>query len=179
MPKLEPVTIEGARIVFRNFAGKATPYNAEGNRNFAVVLDAEMADRLETAGWNVQRRPPKVEGDDEFRILKVKVHFTGRKPPRIVLITSRGRTQLSEDLAEMLDYADLETVDLIVRPYEWEVNGKTGVKAYLQSIYATIREDELERKYADVPEIGYTNNAPLELMPGESEYAEIVEDPNG
>jgi len=80
------------------------------------------------------------------RYLPVSVNFKGR-PPRIVLITSRGRTNLDESTVEMLDWADIINVDLIIRPYEWTVNNKSGVKAYLQSIYATIDEDPLEVKY--------------------------------
>jgi hypothetical protein len=60
---------------------------------------------------------------------------------------------LHEDEVEILDWADIQMTDLIVRPYEWAVNGKTGIKAYLQSIFVTIQEDELELKYADIDDI--------------------------
>jgi hypothetical protein len=78
------------------------------------------------------------------------LNFSKGRPPRVVMVTSRGRTHLGEDEVELLDWADISNVDLIVRPYEWSVNGKTGVKAYLQSIYVTIEEDALELKYADL-----------------------------
>ena len=66
------------------------------------------------------------------------------------MITSRGRTNLDEGQVETLDWVDILNVDLIVRPYEWTVNGKSGVKAYLQSIYVTIEEDPLEIKYGEL-----------------------------
>jgi uncharacterized lipoprotein YajG len=64
------------------------------------------------------------------------------------MITSTARTHLNEDSVEVLDWAVIKIADLIARGYEWTVNGKTGIKAYVQSLFVTIEEDELERKYA-------------------------------
>jgi hypothetical protein len=143
--------MEGVRIVFRNFAGKEGQYNREGDRNFAVLLDDTIANQMAEDGWNIKWLRPREEDEDESpqAYLQVSVSYKGR-PPRVVLITSRGRTNLDEHSIEMLDWADIQNVDLIVRPYEWTVNQKSGIKAYLQSIYVTIEEDPLERKYAEL-----------------------------
>lgn len=144
------VIMEGVRIIFRNFAGAEGMYNRAGDRNFAVLLDDDVADMMNKDGWNVKWLKPRDEGDKEQAYLTVAVNFKGR-PPKIVMITSRGRTHLTEDEVELLDWVDIRNVDLIVRPYHWTVSGKSGVKAYLQSIYITIEEDYLERKYNDLP----------------------------
>jgi hypothetical protein len=145
------VLMEGVRIIFRNFAGKEGQFNREGDRNFAVLLDERVAVTMAEDGWNVKWLKPREEDEVEEpqAYLPVSLNFKGR-PPRIVLITSRGRTHLDESSVEMLDWADIINVDLIVRPYEWNVNGKTGIKAYLQSIYVTIEEDPLELKYSEL-----------------------------
>lgn len=153
MPRGDTAIFEDARIVFRNFAGKEGMYNREGDRNFCILLDEPTAEAMARDGWNVKALRAREEGDPDQPYIQVSVSFKGR-PPRLVMITSRGRTDLGEGECELLDWADIRTVDVIIRPYEWNVNGKSGIKAYLKSIFVTINEDELELKYADVPEIG-------------------------
>lgn len=139
--------VEDARLIFRNFSGKEGPYNREGDRNFAVILTDDVAHQMEKDGWNVRYLEAREEGDTDTPYISVAVSFKTR-PPRVVLLTSTARTNLDESSVEVLDWADIQTADLIARGYDWDVNGKTGTKAYLQSLFVTIEEDALERKYA-------------------------------
>lgn len=139
--------VEDARLVFRNFAGKEGQYNREGDRNFSVILEPDIAEVMLKDGWNVKYLASREDGEPDTPYIQVAVNFKN-KPPRVVMITSTNRTNLTEESVEVLDWANIQTCDLIARAYEWTVNGKTGTKAYLQSLFVTIEEDALERKYA-------------------------------
>jgi hypothetical protein len=139
--------VDDAQIIFRNFSGKEDKYNREGDRNFSVILDEEAAQRMLADGWNVKYLAAREEGDDDTPYIQVAVGYKNR-PPRVVLISSAGRTNLDEDNVETLDWVSIRKADLIARAYQWEVNGKGGIKAYLQTMFVTIEEDELERRYA-------------------------------
>jgi hypothetical protein len=166
MAPQENIVMEGVRIMFRNFSGKADRYNREGDRNFAVVLDPKVAASMERDGFKVKTLQAREEGDDPQHILKVVVKYRNQagekiRPPRVVMITSRGRTNLGEDEVSALDWADIVNVDLIIRPFEWTMSeGRSGIAAYLQSIYVTIQEDPLEAKYAEVDENHQTPDGP-------------------
>jgi hypothetical protein len=149
MPRPDQKTflIEGAQILFRNFAGRPGPYNDEGDRNFAVIVPPDLLDNLIKDGWNVKFLEAREEGEPDIPFISVRVNFDN-KPPRVVTLTSSSRTSLNEKSVEMLDYADFANVDLICNGYEWNVQGKSGTKAYLKSLFVTLEEDELERKYA-------------------------------
>jgi len=152
---IENATLEDVRITFRNFAGRADQYNAAGKRNFTVLLPDDVAEAMAADGWTIKYLNPREEGDAPQATIKVNVHFGGKgRPPRIVLITSRGRNTLDEEQVEMLDWADIKNVDLSLRAYEYEVRGQTGVSAYLVAAYITIEEDALEKKYGvlDAPD---------------------------
>lgn len=155
---IDNISIEGAKIGFRNFSGKQSQFNAAGRKNFCVFLDPETGRKLETDGWNIRWLDPREEGDEKTPYLQVAVSFDNI-PPKIVLITSRGQSILDSQTVNVLDWAELKHVDLVVRPYNWEVNGKAGVKGYVRSMYITIDEDEFASKYSRIPN---ENNAPDE-----------------
>lgn len=160
-----PVVLENVKIIFRNFAGSAGDYNKEGDRNFGIRLeDRRIAEDLLAQGYNVKELKLRDDADegalpDCWLPVKVKWPKPDQKvePPQVYLIggSSKRKTKVKEDEAELLDYAEILTVDLIIRPYDWEVNGNTGRTAYLKALYATVIEDPLALKYADPdPEAG-------------------------
>ena len=144
--------IDDARIIYRNFSGRADKYNREGDRNFAIVIpDQELADRLIEEGWNVKIKDPRDEGDTPFMYLPVKIKFNDRGPA-VYLTTGDRQNKLDEETVSVLDNVDILTVNLDIRPYDWEVNGKTGRAAYLQSIEVVQEVDRFARRFDDCAE---------------------------
>jgi len=141
--------IEDARIIYRNFEGLASKYNREGDRNFAVIIpNDEIKDALVNEGWNVKIKPPRDEDDSPFMFLPVKVKFNSRGPAAY-LVSGEQVTKLNEDTIGILDEIDIQSVDMDVRPYDWEVNGKSGRSAYLQAINVTQNIDRFGAQYVN------------------------------
>lgn len=153
----DPIIIEGARIKFKNFAGEARQYNPAGQRNFVLCLPDELAQQLTAEGWNVKWKPGRHPEDPDEPQLTVKVKF--KKPgdergqdPIAYLIQGRRKLALDGRTVGILDRLAPLNIDLIVRPYVWDVNGNVGVTAYLDEIYYTAVEG-LSGKYADYEEV--------------------------
>lgn len=153
----EKITIENARLIYKNFSGKGTDYNAEGDRNFCIVLNEELAADLSERGFNVKTKLPK-EGYEEqgpLNYLKVKVtlHFGDNRDADIYRIVGNKRVKLDEKTVGTLDWDDIVNVDLRIRPWNWTKGNRTGVSAFLDAMYVTVKEDALAAKYSDEPDV--------------------------
>lgn len=138
--KRELVQIDDARLTYKNFSGAGDKFNREGDRNFSVVIpndeicEALVNDENEYGvGWNVKVKPPREDGEEPFMHLKVKIKFNDRGP-NIYLVSGKNKVRLNEDTVSCLDDMYIDHVDLDIRPYDDEINGKPFRTAYLQSM---------------------------------------------
>lgn len=154
---------EGIRMTWKNFRGEKGKFNESGKRSFAIVLDEDQALELIKEGWNVKVREYT---DDEDKMqtkyyLPVNIKMDSKVPPRLFMITmvynhetqqeEPRRTMLKPETVGLLDYAQFDNVDVKVRPFNYDYNGRKGVTHYLSLLFATLHVDDLEKKYAHIP----------------------------
>ena len=139
--------INDARILWPNFEGRGDRFNKQGDRNFTLIIpDQEIAEALMNDkskygdGWNVKIKH-RDEGEAPFMNLKVKVSFNGRGP-NIYLVSGNKQVALNEDTVKCLDYIDIVSCDMDIRPYDGEMpNGQTFRTAYLSAMRVYQRVD--------------------------------------
>ena len=141
--------INGRQIIFKNFEGRGDKYNREGDRNFSLRIDdPDTADALIKEGWNVRIKEGRDEEEGPFMRLPIKVKFTDYGP-NVYLVTGNRRNELDAESIACLDNIEIESVDMDIRPYDWDVNGRCGRTAYLQSMEVVQRIDRFAARYAD------------------------------
>lgn len=150
MANVNNINIEGANIIWKNFSGERDRFNP-GKRGFSVVIDdAVMADELKQEGWNVKERRLQEGADPSEQEWTLPVKLNMNRYTQVWLIVGNHKTLLNEDTVAQLDVVDITDCDLSIRPYEWEMSGRTGITAYVDSMYVTIRENKFAEKYADL-----------------------------
>ena len=150
MANVNNINIEGATIIWKNFSGERDKFNP-GKRGFSVVIDDEvMADELKQEGWNVKERPLQEGADLSEQEWTLPVKLNMNRYTQVWLIVGNHKTLLNEDTVAQLDVVDIVNCDISIRPYEWEMSGRTGITAYVDSMYVTIRENKFAEKYADL-----------------------------
>lgn len=142
-----------AKLLYKNFAGEEQlPYNSAGDRNFAVVIeDEELAYRLLEDGWNVKfpKPSPDIDPADDNRNPTLAIGVGGKNyDPKILLINANGSpTHLIGDELNVLDWSQIIHADLVVQGSVWDVQGKTGIKAYVKALYIKLEMDSFQEKY--------------------------------
>jgi len=132
---------------FRNFRGEKSEYNKAGNRKFTIILDEDTGRQLQDEGWKIKWWMPK--NDDPTRepepaipLFEISLAFDERFPVSIKMVTGNDSVYLDEDNVGILDTAEIMSADIQVRPYNWDVNGNTGTKAYLKKLKVVIEDDD-------------------------------------
>lgn len=150
MANVNNINIEGALIIWKNFSGERDRFNP-GKRGFSVVIDdAIMADDLRNEGWNIKERPLQEGADPSEQEWTLPVKLNMNRYTQVWLIIGNHKTLLDENTVSQLDVVDIVNCDISIRPYEWEMSGRTGITAYVDSMYVTIRENKFAEKYADL-----------------------------
>ena len=143
--------VEGKYMLFKNFSGEKSDFNLDGKRSFSIILDEDYARELEEQGWNIKW--PKVQDEENPRKPRLEVFIRFDViPPKIWMINSGSKIKLDEESIAELDYSYIERFDIVISPYMWEVNGKSGIKAYVKSMAAIMEEDPIDMKYKDIPD---------------------------
>lgn len=142
------LTIRNAHIRFRNFRGLENKFNREGDRNFCVDIDdVDLANQLAADGWNVKPFTSRSEDEEPKHFIPVAVKYN-KYPPDIYLVTKKNIIRLKEDTVGQLDNVNILKVDLTINPSHWEKPDKSGIKAYVSTMYVTIEEDAFADEYS-------------------------------
>ena len=147
------ITIKDAKLIFKNFRALPDKFDKNGTCRFSILLDEDTAFSVEfiEQGLNVKPLRRRNEEDPQMYHIPVKVNFESRRPANVVMLNDINdkRTVLDKDSIGILDGSYIKRADCVLNLYRWDVNGKTGVTAYLQTLYATIELDPIEAMYAE------------------------------
>lgn len=138
------------KIINRNFAGNPTEYNPTGRRQFTVRLPGDIAAAMAADGWNVKVR--EAEDGSSSGYLTVDATSNDKFKPAIVQVVKQSNGKYRKqywpeaNLAE-LDSAQLKNVKLRVRPYHYTAAGRSGIKAYLSTMYFEMVADPFDAEY--------------------------------
>ena len=164
-PNTGNLVIEGAKLVFRNFAGVEKQYNEKGKRNVQVVVPDEVVESLRADGWNVTTRViPAIDQEKPTNLLKLNLNYRvnpdgtpdGRNPKFYIISGDKKVRTLPtmKDLGDgmspcIYDQCKITNCDIEVRPYHYDKNNPNKVSAYIEQINIEIALSALDLKYYD------------------------------
>ena len=139
-----------ADIKFRHFSGEKDPrdrYSVQGVRYFNIALPEDFADELNVQGWRVKFGKEKEDGTRYSPMIKVSVNFDSLRPPVITRWTSKGKVEITKDIAKDIDTDEIESAAFIITPYIGQ-NSPDGKKTpYLKNMRYKIEEDPFAGLY--------------------------------
>lgn len=162
--KLDRVKLDSCELIFRNFSGTGGKFNREGNRNFCVILSEEEGKALKASGWNVKQRPPREDGEILPPYMKVSIgtdsFLKGRTKIYRMDVDVDGtprrdgngdivKAVLTPETVGQLDSAYIVDAQVILSPYYYDIQGRSGISAYVDEMTVVVQMDPWTAKYED------------------------------
>ena len=126
--KVDDIYITEGEIAYSNFSGRPTQFKPEGGvRTVTFVIPHDIA------------------------MLEAKFTFRTRngqpRDPKIFIVRNDRLVHMTEETIDTLDRADILSVDADLGASHWEYGGRTGITAYINSMYVTIKDNPVDEKY--------------------------------
>ena len=151
---MNPITIIEVPIIWKNFSGERRQYNERGDRLFNIVIsDENYATDLANAGWPVKEFLNREEGEEREFHMECKVNYASKYPPRIYLVKHEKSIMLSEATISTLDMLPISFVSVKLNPYRWSNTSGSGIKPYVDTMYAMVDQNELDERYKHLEEV--------------------------
>lgn len=179
------LVIRGAQMKYLNFSGKGSKYNADGKRNFEIVLpevpneedptdtSGLVASALYEAGWRVRKngydakRDKRRTGDFDENLedceyrLRINVNLDSGNPPRCFKKTEKHMIPLDGKTVGSIDYSEIDNTYIEVNGYDAAKNGQ--LSGYLKTIVVEVPDDMFEKLYGDCPIVGTDGDVPFDM----------------
>ncbi len=141
---------EDAKIIrkWSNFSGTASKNNAEGYRNFDLIIPDEMVDDMIAEGWNVKH----TNGSDKYPVeyfINVVISWKVKRPSVVFYsgMDDMIGTEIDESVIGDLDTAEIIKMDIAINPrYRTKDDGTPGVKGYVDSMDVWLYQNPLRAR---------------------------------
>lgn len=153
------INLNGVRLTFMNIEGAVNKtigtrvkgrFNPKGARDFSAVLSVEQAEAMERDGFNVKwpKPNPEIDPEEDTRLptLPITVSNNATIHPSVRVFVVQGTDPnepgvvLDHANYGQLDDMDIMYADLNINVNDWNVNGNSGRKCYLNAMKVYIRE---------------------------------------
>lgn len=137
---IEPLKLENVQIFYRNFTGIQTALNRLYRREFGVKIDGRKVESIRKKGWTVNCVETKKKKEWYIPVTINNFYDPDDGYPVIsmVLKNTKDVIELSDEDVKILDYVYIDNACIELKGYEWHVNDKHGVKAYLKFAMFTV-----------------------------------------
>lgn len=135
------IELDDARIIYANFTGERSRYNASGTRNFCVLIPFEMEQQLLADGWYLKYLTPREEGAMPQPYIKVNISDRFGVPPMSIVSYRGERILNSLDELDALKSAGIRQASVVIKPHRYTTDdGETHFNGYLEEMRIVLRE---------------------------------------